>query len=162
MPLQLNFERTGRPIIFFVHNGLTFEANFILATTKPDNETQTEPMQSKRLQERNKRKESTIQGSVNKKAHLEVDDLKCLDEDSHLFNFVDMPDVNIVSVNGSSNNCLQNANDKIDDNMMDCDNIPASPTSKNLLRTVFRRCFESTFDPKNLQNIILAENSDSE
>ncbi|KAJ0173011.1 hypothetical protein K1T71_011187 [Dendrolimus kikuchii] len=168
LPLQLNFEKTGKPIIFIVHNGLTFEAHFVLATTKPDSETQAGSTQNKNVPERNKRKETSVPGSAKKKPHLDNEALKCLDEDSHLFNFVVMPDENEpVENRKSANNCFQNnksnaTNNKIDDKAMECDNIPASPTSKDLLRTVFRRCFESTFDPRNFQNVVLAENSDSE
>lgn len=168
LPVQLHFESTGRPVVFIVHNGSTFEAHFVLATSKPDSETQGASTQSKSVSERKKRKESSTHETVKKKPHLDNDIINRLEEDSHLFNFVDIPDESVLMEKDTSyNNNLRNnkinaTNDKIDDKIMDCDNIAASPTSKNVIKPVFRRCFESTFDPRTLPKVILAENSDSE
>ncbi|XP_028036525.1 cell cycle checkpoint control protein RAD9A [Bombyx mandarina] len=155
LPLQLHFETTGRPAVFIVHNGTTFEAHFVLATSKPDNATQATSTQSTTTKERNKRKDTcNTQGSVKKKRHIDVEFSKCLEEDSHLFNFVDIPD----DINLKASNNLDNVKEQIDfDNV-----IPASPTSRTKIKSVFKRCFESTFDPKSIQGVILAENSDSE
>ncbi|CAH0595406.1 unnamed protein product [Chrysodeixis includens] len=162
LPLQLHFETTGRPAVFIVHNGITFEAHFVLATTKPDSTSQTTATQNTSV-ERKKRKDTTsTQGSVKKKPHLDMDVSKCLDEDSHLFNFVEIPDENFIESNNKQNGHVSKDNknnSKVE--AMDCDNIPASPTSKTI-KSVFKRCFESTFDPRSIQGVILAENSDSD
>lgn len=157
LPLQLHFETTGRPAVFIVHNGCTFEAHFVLATSKPDNATQVTSTQNTTA-ERNKRKEtSKIETSAKKKPHLDAEVSNCLDEDSHLFNFIDIPeDILINNVNGSKNGTI------INNEAMDCDNIPASPTSRTMIKSVFKRCFESTYDPRSYKYAILAENSDSE
>ncbi|PZC83570.1 hypothetical protein B5X24_HaOG207553 [Helicoverpa armigera] len=164
LPLQLHFETTGRPAVFIVHNGTTFEAHFVLATTKPDNASQTTSTQRTNV-ERNKRKDTSTQGSAKKKPHLDVDIAQCLDEDSHLFNFVDIPGENEVNVsnklNGSVNNNSAKDKERMPD-LMDCDNIPASPAARTMIKSVFKRCFESTFDPRSIQGVVLAENSDSD
>lgn len=170
LPLQLHFETTGRPAVFIVHNGTTFEAHFVLATSKADNATQATSTQNTTKTERTKRKDSSVQDSARKKAHLETDISKCLDEDSHLFNFIDIPENNSInvenngpcksSVNGAANQ-LEIENNNLND-VMDCDNIPGSPTSKTMIKSVFKRCFESTFDPRAIHGVVLAENSDSE
>lgn len=163
LPLQLHFETTGKPAVFIVHNGTTFEAHFVLATTKPDNASQTTATQNTNV-ERNKRKDTSTQGSAKKKPHLERDISKCLDEDSNLFNFVDIPGDNEGNLsnklNGSINKACANSKDRID--LLDCDNIPASPAARTMIKSVFKRCFESTFDPRSIQGTVLAENSDSE
>lgn len=160
LPLQLHFETTGRPAVFIVHNGSTFEAHFVLATTKPDNETQTTSTQNTNFENNKRKSNSTIQGTVKKKPHLDVDISKCLDEDSHLFNFVDIPDDVEISNGGVNTN--NNREDRSKVELMDCDNIPGSPASKTMVKSVFKRCFESTFDPRNIQGEVLAENSDSD
>ncbi|KAL0818204.1 hypothetical protein ABMA28_008710 [Loxostege sticticalis] len=170
LPLQLHFETTGRPAVFIVHNGTTFEAHFVLATSKADNATQATSTQNTTKTERTKRKDSSVQDSARKKPHLETDISKCLDEDSHLFNFIDIPENNSINVenNGpckssvnSAANQLEIENNNLND-VMDCDNIPGSPTSKTMIKSVFKRCFESTFDPRAIHGVVLAENSDSE
>lgn len=172
LPIQLHFETTGRPAVFIVHNGTTFEAHFVLATSKPDNATQASSTQNSRIER--KRKDIT-QDSARKKQHTDVDISKCLDEDSHLFNFIDIPD-EMPEVNGNisivgktkvqNGNCDNNINSSKQLNRiveaMDCDNIPGSPTSRTMIKSVFKRCFELTFDPRSLQGVVLAENSDSE
>ena len=146
-----------------MHNGTTFEAHFVLATTKPDNASQTTATQNTNV-ERNKRKDNSTQGSAKKKPHLEMDISKCLDEDSHLFNFVDIPGENEINLsnklNGSINKDATSKDIRID--LMDCDNIPASPAARTMIKSVFKRCFESTFDPRSIHGAVLAENSDSE
>ncbi|KAJ8711364.1 hypothetical protein PYW07_008606 [Mythimna separata] len=163
LPLQLHFETTGRPAVFIVHNGTTFEAHFVLATTKPDNASQTTATQNTNV-ERNKRKDTSTLGSAKKKPHLETDISKCLDEDSHLFNFVDMPGENEINLSNKLSGSIikdnVNGKDRID--LMDCDNIPASPAARTMIKSVFKRCFESTFDPRSIQGAVLAENSDSD
>lgn len=164
LPLQVHFETTGRPAVFIVHNGTTFEAHFVLATTKPDSATQATSTQNTTV-ERNKRKDaSSTGGSAKKKPHLDVDISKCLDEDSHLFNFVDIPEDIVMNdeLNDSINNPIANGKDTSKVDSMDCDNIPASPTSKLTIKSVFKRCFESTFDPRSIVGSVLAENSDSD
>ncbi|CAH0696841.1 unnamed protein product [Spodoptera exigua] len=162
LPLQLHFETTGRPAVFIVHNGTTFEAHFVLATTKPDNASQTTTTQNTNV-ERNKRKDTSgSQGSAKKKPHLETDISKCLDEDSHLFNFVDIPGDNEIILSNKLNGNHSINKDKTVNDLMDCDNIPASPAARTMIKSVFKRCFESTFDPRSIQGAVLAENSDSE
>ncbi|KAF9417298.1 hypothetical protein HW555_005514 [Spodoptera exigua] len=162
LPLQLHFETTGRPAVFIVHNGTTFEAHFVLATTKPDNASQTTTTQNTNV-ERNKRKDTSgTQGSAKKKPHLETDISKCLDEDSHLFNFVDIPGDNEIILSNKLNGNHNINKDKTVNDLMDCDNIPASPAARTMIKSVFKRCFESTFDPRSIQGAVLAENSDSE
>ncbi|KAJ8713027.1 hypothetical protein PYW08_008331 [Mythimna loreyi] len=163
LPLQLHFETTGRPAVFIVHNGTTFEAHFVLATTKPDNASQTTATQNTNV-ERNKRKDTSTQGSAKKRPHLETDISKCLDEDSHLFNFVDIPGENEINLSNKLNGSINkdNANSKEKVELMDCDNIPASPAARTMIKSVFKRCFENTFDPRSIQGVVLAENSDSE
>ncbi|XP_011551153.2 cell cycle checkpoint control protein RAD9A [Plutella xylostella] len=170
LSLQLHFETTGKPAVFIVHNGATFEAHFVLATSKADTPTQA-TTQNTTCPDRGKRKETMVQGSASKKPHLDVDISKCLDEDSHLFNFIDMPDEN-MPMNGShvdqggkqSEDCDMNANSNgLDHNqMLDSSHIPASPTSRTMVKSVFKRCFEKTFDPRSLLGAVLAEDSDSE
>lgn len=160
LPLQLHFEITGRPAVFIVHNGCTFEANFVLATSKPDSATQATSTQNTTV-ERNKRKETTnIQGSVKKKPHLDAELSKCLDEDSHLFNFIDIPE----NIETNNMNVINKGVNNNNEESMGCDddNIPASPTSKTMIKSVFKRCFECTYDPKSYRGAVLAENSDSE
>ncbi|XP_068623725.1 cell cycle checkpoint control protein RAD9A [Battus philenor] len=165
LPIQLQFETTGKPIVFIIHNGCTFEANFVLATSKADNATPFSTQHSTQV-ERNKRRDSCdAPGSARKKIHLDENISKCLDEDSHLFNFIDMPDEGKVD-DLKKNNCDNSHNlEKSTKNVMnemEYDNIPASPTSNTMIKSVFRRCFESTFDPKSIQMVVLADNSDSE
>ncbi|CAK1590427.1 unnamed protein product [Parnassius mnemosyne] len=164
LPIQLQFESTGKPVVFIIHNGSTIEAHFVLATSKPDNVTQGTSTQNSSRVEKSKRKDSNLeQGSASKKLHLDMEVSKCLDEDSHLFNFVDIP-CDIVDKNNCDNivnsekTCVNNSVMSA----MDCDNIPASPTSRTMIKSVFQRCFESTFDPRSIQRVVLAENSDSE
>ncbi|XP_053617387.1 cell cycle checkpoint control protein RAD9A [Plodia interpunctella] len=152
LPIQLHFETTGRPAVFIVHNGSTFEAHFVLATSKPDGATQASSTQNTSAVR--KRKDTSSQGSARKKMHVDAEISKCLEQDSHLFNFIDIPQE--LELNGCNG---QNGNNS---NIQDCDNIPASPTSKTMIKAVFRRCFESTFDPRAIQGVVLAENSDSE
>ncbi|XP_014357302.2 cell cycle checkpoint control protein RAD9A [Papilio machaon] len=159
LPIQIQFETTGKPIVFIVHNGTTLEAHFVLATTKPDVSTQASTIQKSSRVERNKRKDSNnFSESASKKPHLDEDISKCLDEDSHLFNFVDIP-----NDEAPTNNCDNSVN--VNNNLVDfkdCDNIPASPTSKTMIKSLFKKCFESTFDPRSTQDVVLAQNSDSE
>ncbi|RVE50250.1 hypothetical protein evm_005085 [Chilo suppressalis] len=158
LPLQLHFETTGRPAVFIVHNGVTFEAHFVLATSKADIPTQATSTQNTSKTERSKRKDNSIQNTSRKKPHLEPDISKCLDEDSHLFNFIDIPEEKIR--NNIEN---ENSDKQIDldcSNIMNNDNIPASPTSRTMIKSVFKRCFENTFDPRAIQRVVLAENSD--
>lgn len=155
LPIQIQFETTGKPIVFIVHNGTTLEAHFVLATTKPDVSTQVSTQ--KTSTERNKRKDTShLSESASKKPHLD-DISKCLDKDSHLFNFVDIP--NEVLSNNCDNSVIEN-NNLMD--VKDCDDIPASPTSKTVIKSMFKRCFESTFDPRSIQSVVLADNSDGE
>lgn len=167
LPIQLHFETTGRPAVFIVHNGSTFEAHFVLATSKSDNTTQATSTQNSRTERKRK---DTTKDSARKMQHTDIDISKCLDEDSHLFNFIDIP-VEIPEVNGIDR--LRGNKDCMDRNCdltsskhlheaMDCDNIPGSPTSRTMIKSVFRRCFELTFDPKSIQGNVIAENSDSE
>ncbi|XP_013190926.1 cell cycle checkpoint control protein RAD9A [Amyelois transitella] len=155
LPIQLHFETTGRPAVFIVHNGSTFEAHFVLATSKPDGATQATSTQNTTATR--KRKDSINQGSAKKKLHVDAEISKCLDQDSHLFNFIDIPELDQNGCNGQNGSV--HVNNSI---VQDCDNIPASPTSKTMIKSVFRRCFESTFDPRAIQGVVLAENSDSE
>lgn len=162
LPLQLHFETTGRPAVFIVHNGTTFEAHFVLATSKPDNATQATSTQNTTNSER-KRKENSSQGSARKRLHVESDaDIsKCLDEDSHLFNLIDIPEeTELINVNRLSDKHNGTVVNRIEE-LMDCD-IPASPTSKSVIKSVFKRCFESTYDPRAILGTILADDSDTE
>lgn len=162
LPLQLQFETTGRPAVFIVHNGTTFEAHFVLATSKPDNATQATSTQNTIKAER-KRKDNSTEGSARKRLHVEPDaDIsKCLDEDSHLFNFIDIPEeTEPVQVNGLTDKQNGNVVSRIEE-IMDCD-IPASPTSKIFIKSVFKKCFEATFDPRNIIDTVLADDSDTE
>ncbi|XP_013167503.1 PREDICTED: cell cycle checkpoint control protein RAD9A isoform X2 [Papilio xuthus] len=160
LPIQIQFETTGKPIVFIIHNGTTLEAHFVLATTKPDVTTQASTTQKSSRVERNKRKDSSnLTESASKKPHLEEDISKCLDEDSHLFNFVDIPNEEIPTNNCDNSVNVEN-NNLVD--IKDCDNIPASPTSKTMIKSLFKKCFESTFDPRSTQDVVLAGNSDSE
>ncbi|KAJ2942825.1 hypothetical protein O0L34_g15013 [Tuta absoluta] len=167
LPLQLHFETTGRPAVFIVHNGSTFEAHFVLATSKPDNATQATSTQNTTHTsiERSKRKDITCNssnGPASKKLHVDTEISKCLDEDSHLFNFIDIPE-DIPNLNMSKQNGnVDTVKNKRMDDVMDCDNIPASPTSKAVIKSVFRRCFECTYDPRSIHGAVLAEASDSE
>lgn len=158
LPIQLHFEVTGRPAVFIIHNGTTFEAHFVLATSKPEVVTQVTTQNSSRVE---KRKEAnSAPKSASKKPHLDVDVEKFLDEDSHLFNYIDIPEENLHTakdLNKTNGNEIY-----IEGEKMDCDNIPASPTSRIKIKSVFKRCFESTFDPRSIQCTVLAENSDSD
>lgn len=159
LPIQLHFEVTGKPAVFIIHNGTTFEAHFVLATSKPDIATPASTQYSSRTE---KRKEtSTTQQSAKKKPHLDVDVEKCLEEDSHLFNYIDIPEESLHVDKVPENDAFGQEMLCIEDNM-DCDNIPASPTSRIKIKSVFKRCFESTFDPRSIQHTVLAENSDSD
>lgn len=165
LPLQLHFETTGKPAVFIVHNGSTFEAHFVLATSKPDSGTQASSTQNTTV-ERKKRKNtdiSKLQDSAKKPHQIEPDaDIsKCLEEDSHLFNFIDIPEDSAVIRNPVGNGTVNKLNNEHLAEAMDCDNIPGSPTSRTMIKSVFKRCFESTFNP-NVHGVILADNSDSE
>lgn len=153
LPIQLHFETTGKPAVFIIHNGATFEAHFVLATSKADDGTTQSTTQYSRNKDCSKRKVITPNTSVvNKKPHLE--------DDSNLFNFSEVPD-NVDSLRcdvGTKDNSINVHSDE----KMDCDDIPPSPTSRKMVNTVFRRCFEKTFDPRGLHSVVLAENSDSE
>lgn len=155
LPIKTHFETTGRPAVFIIQNGTTFEAHFVLSTSKADNHTQ---VTNTTTTESKKRKTPTPNNASLKKKHLNPE-IECLDEDSHLFNFIDVPDDNIAVQTDKINGNIKVVNG----DGMDCDNfIPASPTSKNVIRSVFKRCFDKTFDPRILQQVILADNSDSE
>ncbi|XP_041971654.1 cell cycle checkpoint control protein RAD9A isoform X2 [Aricia agestis] len=159
LPIQLHFETTGKPAVFIVHNGNTFEAHFVLATSKPDSATQVTHSTQNSYVER-KRKEKTVSEVAAKKMHLDNDVnnvSKCLDEDSHLFNYIDIPDEDMCIQ--KSNAILKTIGAKCGVELPD-DFIPPSPTSK--IKNVFKRCFESTFDPKSVWGTVLAENSDSD
>ncbi|XP_061722500.1 cell cycle checkpoint control protein RAD9A [Cydia pomonella] len=164
LPIQIHFETTGRPVVFIVHNGATFEAHFVLATSKADSGSQTTTQNTTRT-ERTKRKDvNTSHGSVRKKPNLtksNTDISKCLEEDSHLFNFIDIPE-EPAAVNAEAaakENSIIN-NNQLDN--MDCDVIPPSPTAVAFVRKVFKRCFEQTIDITSLQGTVLAEDSDPE
>ncbi|XP_072934529.1 cell cycle checkpoint control protein RAD9A [Epargyreus clarus] len=156
LPVQVHFETTGRPVVFIIHNGSTFEAHFVLATSKPENATQVTTTQNTTHTERKRKDDSKVVAEASKKPHLDTDMSVNLDEDSHLFNFIEIP--------GEINNCNGSHIDvnNVQDIPMDCDNIPASPTSRTKVKSVFKRCFESTFDPRSIQGTVLAENSDSD
>ncbi|CAH2259776.1 jg24336 [Pararge aegeria aegeria] len=160
LPLQLHFETTGRPAVFIVHNGTTFEAHFVLATSKPDSATQASTQNSSRTDKKRKEVNNPV-GSAKKKPHLDIDISKCLDEDSHLFNYIDIPEeMDLrpikVTIDGNSGD---KANDPEENMNFD---IPGSPTSRIKIKSVFKRCFENTFDPRSIERIVLAENSDSD
>ncbi|KAI8442298.1 hypothetical protein MSG28_005847 [Choristoneura fumiferana] len=157
LPIQIHFETTGRPVVFIVHNGSTFEAHFVLATSKADNASQI-TTQNTTHNERTKRKDvSSSNHSARKKPNLNTDISKCLEEDSHLFNFIHIPEEHPVAVSTDGN--VGNNNPQIENNM-DCDVILPSPTAKALIRRVFKRCFEQTIDLTNIQGTVLAEDSD--
>ncbi|XP_039752644.1 cell cycle checkpoint control protein RAD9A isoform X1 [Pararge aegeria] len=160
LALQLHFETTGRPAVFIVHNGTTFEAHFVLATSKPDSATQASTQNSSRTDKKRKEVNNPV-GSAKKKPHLDIDISKCLDEDSHLFNYIDIPEeMDLrpikVTIDGNSGD---KANDPEENMNFD---IPGSPTSRIKIKSVFKRCFENTFDPRSIERIVLAENSDSD
>ncbi|CAK1541556.1 unnamed protein product [Leptosia nina] len=160
LPLQLHFEVTGKPVVFIVHNNTTFEAHFVLATTKSDTPTQTSASQNSTITDRKRKEMGFNSNSVRKKPNLDVDVSKCLDEDSHLFDYIEMP---IDIINAQNNDCSnKDISQSIIQENVDCDNIPPSPTSKMKIKTIFKRCFESTFDPRSIRGSVLAENSDSE
>ncbi|XP_023943754.2 cell cycle checkpoint control protein RAD9A isoform X2 [Bicyclus anynana] len=162
LPIQLQFETTGQPVVFIVHNGTTFEAHFVMATSKPDALTQTQASSQNNSRTDYKRKEvNNSVGPMKKKPHLDIDISKCLDEDSHLFNYIDIPEETDLR---PEKNGTTEANAAEEDNLqeyMDCD-IPGSPTSRTKIKSVFKRCFESTFDPRSIQGVKLVENSDSD
>lgn len=154
LPVQLHFEITGKPAVFIVHNGTTIEAHFVLATSKPDIATQYTSQQTTNSER--KRKDDSNDNNISaKKAHLEEDLSNQFQEDSNLFNYIP---------NNISQNVIENINnlDKADSIDTNRDNIPASPTSKMKIASVFKRCFESTFDPRIIHGVVLAENSDSD
>lgn len=162
LPLQLHFETAGRPAVFIVHNGTTFEAHFVLATTKPETATQGSMQNHSRTDKKRKEVNESV-GSTKKRPHLEIDTLACLDEDSHLFNYIDIPEERDWRPEKKSTD--DNGGDKANDNglkeNMDGE-IPGSPTSRIKIKSAFKRCFENTFDPRSIQRVILAENSDSD
>lgn len=159
LPLQLHFEVTGKPAVFIVHNGSTFEAHFVLATSKPDTATQATSQTSSRVDKRRKENCNNSKEVLAKKPHLDKEISNCLNEDSNLFNSI--PEEAFCTERLLVNGSLPHVKHFVDQNM-DGEDIPASPTSRIKIKSVFKRCFESTFDPKNFQRVILAENSDSE
>ncbi|XP_045454082.1 cell cycle checkpoint control protein RAD9A [Melitaea cinxia] len=159
LPLQLHFEVTGKPAVFIVHNGSTFEAHFVLATSKPDTATQATSQTSSRVDKKRKENCNHFNENSAKKPHLDNEISNCLNEDSHLFSSI--PEEAFCSERLLVNGSLPHIKDFVGQNI-DSEDIPASPTSRIKIKSVFKRCFESTFDPKNLQRVILAENSDSE
>ncbi|XP_038217384.1 cell cycle checkpoint control protein RAD9A [Zerene cesonia] len=165
LPIQLHFEVTGKPAVFIVHNGSTFEAHFVLATSKPDTQTQASSTHNTTTIERKRKEIGDVQNSVRKRPHLDVD-TSSLNEDSHLFNYIEMPQDNDLVENGKIDSYVHNQTNispKVNNcENLDYDNIPPSPTSKMKIKTIFKRCFESTFDPRSIQGSVLAENSDSE
>lgn len=157
LPIQIHFETTGRPVVFIVHNGSTFEAHFVLATSKVDNASQV-TTQNTTHNTRTKRKDVGSSNNLpRKKPNLNTDISKCLEEDSHLFNFIDIPQEYPVaaSTDGNAGNDNPQMKDDVDDDV-----IPPSPTAKAIIRRVFRRCFEQTIDLTNIQGTVLAEDSD--
>lgn len=161
LPIQLHFDTTGRPVVFIVHNGSTFEANFVLATSKLDSATQATSTQNTVHTDRSKRKDSDSTESARKKVHVDDEISKCLDEDSHLFNFIDIPEDNVVIAKENERLNKSSVDGRNEINYMDCE-IPASQAARTLMKTVFKRCFESTFDPRSILGTVLAENSDSD
>lgn len=162
LPLQLQFEISGKPIVFIVHNGSTFEANFVLATSKSDVNTQVSSTQNSSSIDR-KRKEihNKSHSPVKKKPHLDTDLSKCLDEDPLMFNDIDLPMEKVINkLDEFIHNKTSESQSILQDNI-DCDNIPPSPTSKMNFKATFNRCFESTFDPRIIKGL-LVDNSDSE
>lgn len=163
LPLQLHFETTGKPAVFIVHNGATFEAHFVLATSKPDCGTQASSTQNTAADRRKRKDQSKSKlQEPSKKPHLAAPDAdisKCLDEDSHLFNFIDIPE-DVTCIRPVENGIENKTNNHLE--AVDCDNIPGSPTSRTMINSVFKRCFESTYDPRSVHGVVLADNSDSE
>ncbi|XP_050353066.1 cell cycle checkpoint control protein RAD9A isoform X2 [Nymphalis io] len=160
LPLQLHFEVTGKPAVFIVHNGSTFEAHFVLATSKPDVATQASSQASSRIDKKRKENSNSYEGSLKKKPHIDAEMTKCLEDDSHLFNDLEMPEdiyTEKEMLNGHNTSQAHNI-----ERNMNCDDIPASPTSRIKIKSVFKRCFENTFDPRSIQGVVLAENSDSD
>lgn len=162
LPLQLHFETAGRPAVFIVHNGTTFEAHFVLATSKPETATQASTQNHSRTDKKRREINESV-GSTKKKPHLDIDISACLDEDSHLFNYIDIPEERNVR---AEKNCTdgtggEKANDNGLEENIDGD-IPGSPTSRIKIKSAFKRCFENTFDPRSIERVILAENSDSD
>ncbi|XP_046964017.1 cell cycle checkpoint control protein RAD9B isoform X2 [Vanessa cardui] len=160
LPLQLHFEVTGKPAVFIVHNGSTFEAHFVLATSKPDVATQASSQTSSRIDKKRKENSSPYESSAKKKPHMDAEITKCLEDDSHLFNDIEMPED--VSTRKEDLNGQNVSQVHFVERNMHCDDIPASPTSRIKIKSVFKRCFESTFDPRSIQGVVLAENSDSD
>ncbi|CAG4933281.1 unnamed protein product [Colias eurytheme] len=107
LPLQLHFEVTGKPAVFIVHNGSTFEANFVLATSKPDTQTQSSTQNTTTVERKRKEINGDVQNSVRKKPHLDVD-TSSLNEDSHLFNYIEMPEDKDLVDNGKIDSHIHN------------------------------------------------------
>lgn len=154
LPLQLHYETTGQPAVFIIHNNSSFEANFVLATTKADVETQT--TNNSVSASIAKKRKSTNVSRASKKIHLDSNNKEqsCLDEDADLFNFVNIPDELADGDFGNNNTDIHAC--------VNAEIVPELLASRNIIKNVFKRCFENSFNARSIHHVVLADNSDSE
>lgn len=176
-----------RPVIFAISNDSTFEANFVMATA----ELETEENISVQVQNSSSAvignfesitnntvnsQKSTVdsqKSTVNRLKRKEMCDIPLSSES--LFNFQKIQNSN-PQINTVSLNIAQQSNSFVcNDNLLNVENpnldrsvIPPSPPCEKydkIARKVFKRCFESTYNPScNLPNAsqILAYDSDAD
>lgn len=165
LPIYTHLETSGKPAMFEVNNNVTFEADFVIATERADGVTQsTNSTVVGDCKNTSKRKYSNgAVGVAAKRSYIEndVNVQKILDEDSQLFNFIDMPgDQDIVMEPDPPNAKQTNQMDEFDD-------FPSSPilnTQTRKVRTIFKRCFDATFHPSDANGAqrVLVDESDDE
>ncbi|XP_067014883.1 cell cycle checkpoint control protein RAD9A [Anabrus simplex] len=63
LPVEVNFETAGRPVVFVVNNAPAFEVNFVLATLSPELESQTSTPQPQPSRDTSKTKKANISSS---------------------------------------------------------------------------------------------------
>lgn len=168
LPVTVYFETCGKPVIFEVNSNSTFEVDFVIATERSDNITQstncTMAMSSKR-------KNSTVTDKSKSKRPFMENDIemeRCL-EDSNFLDLIDNPNVHkpqtIMEEEelGNDTTVIQmETENEVYQREQSCS--PILNTQTNRVRKIFKRCFDSTinFTPMKKKCVILAEDSDCE
>lgn len=167
LPVTLYFETSGKPVIFEVNNNGTFEADFVIATERSDNITQstncTVAMSSKRKNSNETDKSKSKRTLMENDIELE----KCL-EDSTFLDLIDnsnkLTERTVVEENNLDNDetVMESENEYENQHERSCS--PILNTQTNRIRKVFKRCFDSTLDLSRMKkkSVILADDSDCE
>ncbi|XP_018333804.1 cell cycle checkpoint control protein RAD9A isoform X2 [Agrilus planipennis] len=169
LKLILNFETAGKPVVLIIKNP-TFEVHIVMATVSSDGSTQSSistTVSSIQKKVMNTKKHSDANLTIEDRIALENvdwnDEINNLDEQSKPKL---KPALNSLFNNQLGRGHIQKDNDidnrKLNMDVEDDDIIELSQRSKRI-KTVFERCYESTFREENFDyGKILVANSDAE